>query len=552
MKKKILLMLTMVLMLSCLLVVSANAAVTTYDDAPTRTNIQVSTDDIVVFDDGFTCPTGYVFKDQATVNGGKAGDMQYAFDFTYINDKTGKTYSFANIVELDIPQGITYLGDRLLQDVKTIKKLSIPNTVTGFGVAFCQGATNLEECTFEHDENSNLTSFPTYIFYKTSLKAFSMPDCITEIKGEAHFTGCSNLQAVHLSKKLTTWESGGGGRRTATFDDCYNVYFINEAFTYDNIPAKPTIYYFPANLETMSNQCIFRECQSLNDVLVFGEKLTLAQNEYLFQNGPANKIVFLGDMTTVATKYWGKTTHVFFANKNDIDSSCVTFSGGKTAVYCNAEGNTTHLAEKTVDEPARCEVDAGKVTYCFCGYEISKEAIEGTALSHDYDYVNNENAKLIAIVYGDYSKVGTKTVKCGNCDKGNSEITADAIFTYKGYSKNDKDGLCVGYLINQAALKEYETLNGVKISYGFAVSANNDKPLGEGGEAGENVIKAELTGSTYTAADFILTAEDWTKENIASAKLSMNMYVIVNNAVKYITASGYSDAAEAKTYSEIL
>ena len=40
MKNKIFLMLTMVLMLACLFVISASAAVTTYDDAPVRTNYQ--------------------------------------------------------------------------------------------------------------------------------------------------------------------------------------------------------------------------------------------------------------------------------------------------------------------------------------------------------------------------------------------------------------------------------------------------------------------------------------------------------------------------------
>ena len=552
MKKKFLLMLAISLMLSCLFVISVSAEVTTYDDAPARTNIQVSTDDVVVFDDGFSCPTGYVFKDQSTVNGGRAGDMQYAFDFGYINGKTGKTYSFANIVELDVPQGVTYLGDRLLQDVKTIKKLSIPNTVTSFGVAFCQSATNLEECTFEHDENSSLTSFPTYIFYKTALKAFSMPDCITEIKGEAHFTGCGNLQAVHLSEKLTTWQSGGGGRRVATFDDCYKVFFVNEAFTYDDIPEKPTVYCFPKNLETMTNECIFRECQSLNDILVFGEKLTSAPNAYLFQNGPANNVVFLGDMTTVSTQYWGKTTAIYFANENDVDLNSVSFSGGRKTVFCNAEGNTEHLYLLSEKLEADCENNAKTQTSCFCGKVDASSVVEApnTALGHDHDYINGK-AELLAIVYDDYSKAGTKTVKCGVCGKENSEIVANALFTYKGYSKNDKGSVCVGYLIDCSAITEYQTISGTKLTYGFVAAANNDKPLGLDGNVSSNVIKTDLTNNAYTAVDFILTATDWTAENVASVKLSLNMYIIANNAVKYITAKGMADTAEAKTYSEI-
>ena len=272
-------------------------------------------------------------------------------------------------------------------------------------------------------------------------------------------------------------------------------------------------------------------------------------NMYFFQNGPANKIVFLGDMTTVSTQYWGKTTHIYFANKNDIDLNCVSFSGGKTAVFCNAEGNTTHLAEKTVYEEAKCEVDAGNYTYCFCGKVISKEAVEGTALSHDYDYVNG-NGQLISLNYTDISKDGTKTVKCGLCGKEDNTIFAKRLFNYIGYSSNDKGDMCVGYDINLTEVKEYEANYG-KLDYGFVASANNDTPLDENGNEETNVVKVNLNENKYTRVDFALFSNDWTNEKVAAAKITLNMYVIVNNTVKYITQNGLNDTAEAYKYSEI-
>ena len=554
--KKLLLALTMIFVLSCLFVVSASAAVTTYDDAPARTKITVSTDDLIVFDDGFTCPTGYVFKDQSTVSDSHSSTtLPWALDFTYVNSKTGKEYNFENIVSIDIPQGVTYVGKYACKDAKNLVRVTFPDSVTGMGAAIFQSATGLKECVFEHNESSNLKTFPGYMFYGCSnLTAFNMPDCITTISDIAHFTKCTNLTAVHLSNNLETWLGSGGGSRVATFDDCNNVYFVNESFTYDNIPDKPTVYYFPSKLTNsdkssdFTKQSTFRECKNLNDVLVFGTGITSVSNEYIFQNGPANKIVFLGDMTTVSTKYWGKTTHVYFANPNDVDLNSVTFSGGKTAVFCNAEDNTTHLAEKTLDVPAQCEIDAGKYTYCFCGSIMDKEAIEGTALEHDLDYVNS-TATLISVSYADLSKDGTKVVKCALCN-ADKEAKADKIFDYKGYSKNDKGGFCMGYIVNQAALKDYEAKNG-KVAYGFVASANNDAPLNADGTAKDNVVKADLSSSSYTSVDFILTADNWEAENVASAKITLNMYVIVNNAVKYITLAGYSDTAEAYKYSDI-
>ena len=107
MKSK-LLMLTFILMLCMAFALSVGAQVTTYDDAPERTKIQVSVDDVIVFDDGFTCPAGYVFKDQTRIENNNS--FASACDFEYINKKTEKNYTFDNVVALDIPQGVTYIG----------------------------------------------------------------------------------------------------------------------------------------------------------------------------------------------------------------------------------------------------------------------------------------------------------------------------------------------------------------------------------------------------------------------------------------------------------
>ena len=94
MKKKIFLMLTLVLMLSCLFVITVNAELTTYDDAPSKTNIQVKLDDVVVFDDGFSCPSAYIFKDSDKTQDGSYWKLNIpnSMDFSFINSKTEKTY----------------------------------------------------------------------------------------------------------------------------------------------------------------------------------------------------------------------------------------------------------------------------------------------------------------------------------------------------------------------------------------------------------------------------------------------------------------------------
>ncbi len=437
-------------------------------------------------------------------------------------------FSYSGVQELYFGDDITQMSFNTFSGAKKLWKVEFAGVAEGF---------NFKSYTFDDC---------------TALKAFSIPEGVTELPSRM-FKNCTGLTAVYLPSTLTKINSGDNDH--STFKNCTSMYFVNEPFTYNtvnDVPSEPAIYYFPASLTTISGETF--DGARVNDVVVFGAALTAIENSYTFDGAKSQSgtptVVFLGDTTKISCSSWNVSA-IYFANKNDKDAASAGVSGNKTIYYCNAEGNSQHLTEKTVNVPAKCEVNAATITYCFCGYEIAKTEQEGTALAHDYDYINGEKAVLIAIVYSDYSKDGTKTVKCGVCGKENSEIVANALFTYKGYSKNDKGGFCIGYTIDQVALVEYETLNETTVVYGFAAAVNNVNPLNANGEVADNSIKAELTKSKYTAADFVLTAKDWTAENVASAKLSINMYVIVNNAVKYITANGYSDTAEAKTYSEI-
>ena len=89
MKNKIFLILTMILVLSCVLVISANADTIDYSDAPARTKYQCIDDEIIEFYDGFTCPVSYVFKDTSTIGTENYNTkFEYFMDFAYINEKT--------------------------------------------------------------------------------------------------------------------------------------------------------------------------------------------------------------------------------------------------------------------------------------------------------------------------------------------------------------------------------------------------------------------------------------------------------------------------------
>ena len=150
MKKKLLLILSMVALFVMVFAFSVSAEVTTYVDAPTKNIVQVSAEDIVLFDDGFSCPSAYICKDQTGLS----------LDFSWINGKTGKSYTVANVLELDIPQGTTFIGQYFFNKNTTLKKCSIPDSVTTIQQCMFQQATALEELVMEHDEDDELKEFP--------------------------------------------------------------------------------------------------------------------------------------------------------------------------------------------------------------------------------------------------------------------------------------------------------------------------------------------------------------------------------------------------------
>lgn len=176
MKKKLFVSLLVFAAFTFLLAFSVSAEVTVYDDAPAKTNLEVRTDDLVVFQDGFCCPSAYIFKDVTeTANGWKGGStLDDVMDFSFLKTK-GKSYGYYDIVSIDLPQGMTYVGGYGIQGSSNIKKISFPDTITGFGMAVLADCTSLEECVFEHDENDNLTTLcPEFFDNCPNLKSISL------------------------------------------------------------------------------------------------------------------------------------------------------------------------------------------------------------------------------------------------------------------------------------------------------------------------------------------------------------------------------------------
>ena len=103
MKKKLLLITCLIVAICAIFAISASAdevkiknidgeeiTVTFYDDAPVKSTFVNSTNDYVIFDDGFACPSTYIFKDQSFIDKGDhtgKNGLEGALDFSFINQK---------------------------------------------------------------------------------------------------------------------------------------------------------------------------------------------------------------------------------------------------------------------------------------------------------------------------------------------------------------------------------------------------------------------------------------------------------------------------------
>ena len=548
MKKKFLLTLAIATVLFCLFAVSTSA-VTTYDDFDVTAleNIEYRADDIVVFDDGFSCPSVYVFKDTDKIGSGSWGSsdaLKKVLDFTYINSKVApKEYGFDDIDSLDIPQGVTSMGTYSCHSLKTIRIISIPDTVVSLGSAIFQNSSGLEYCIMEHGEDSALTTLSGSLFSGSGLKAFSMPDCITTLSSGYEFESCKSMQAVYLSKNLTAIDS-----TKACFDWCGKMYLVNEPFvatSESQIPAKPSIYYFPSNLATLGTAGVFRGSNSINDVLVFGTKLTAIKSRVAFQNCPANTVVFLGDMTEVVaneTYYWG-TKNFIFANPNDKSASdldTLALKSDRNAYFCYGEGNTTHLVDpkKTViNVDATCTTNAFENTFCFCGMgiDVNKE-LEGTALGHSHTVYKD-------LIYNDFSKDGYYIYKCERCDDENTDTSAPALFKLDGFStptEYGKNGLAIGFEVNEEALSTYKA-TGKTLTFGAYVAGcenvKNDNVTDMYNYA--KAIKADVT--VEDTSYFAMKVTGFENGGNDDTKLCLGAYVVENGVVSYLQAGEAED-----------
>ena len=507
-------------------------------------------------------------------------NMKVTGNYTSIGEEA--FYECSNLTSFTIPNTVASIGAKAFYKTG-ISTITIPGSVSSIGQRAFQFCPNLESVYFEashegvelssvgdnlfgtdngnatntalkkvvFDENCNITKIGVYMFYNCdNLEFISMPDSVTTISAQA-FYSCDNLKAVRLSKGLLdnniTWKN--------LFVGCQNMYFVNDFITEENASniEKPTVYYFPNVVSSISEE-VFKNCFRLNDVIVFGNKLTSVSNSYTFgrKNASADlgtkSIVFLGDMTTLAYGGEGAYTNYYVAGAN---TTIASSKSGTCNVYVCKEEGAPHLIELyNQSQDATCTENQMTFDLCFCGAKLNKAEVENTALGHDYDIMN-----ATAIVYADYTKNGVYTTVCLRCEHDVEEtVEGSHLFEYMGISASTKGtGLCAGYLLNNDYIEAYAKLN-PSFEYGVVaavITGTNKSPLAD--DYTGKVITTALNSYTDIMAVDVIVSGNYTNvtpDDVSAYEaysLAMSLYV-KDDGISYIWDTTEDDAG---THAEV-
>ena len=283
-----------------------------------------------------------------------------------------------------------------------------------------------------------------------------------------------------------------------------------------------------------------------NDVVDYFFESEAAFNHYI------NSVKTTTNASTTLTRY-AKNTKGYFNVCTVVDGahsfkaynlSYTAATEEATEIVTITEYTQTNFSFGIPSYDTVIDDDCTSSNLCFvCDFIFTK------GLEHEigttYEYANG------------YTNKGLKVVGCIRCLKG-EEIVLAPLFESYGYSKDEKGvGIVNKVKVNKEAILAYEAFlseqkgETVVINYGIlaAISAGEDSaPLMQDGTVAEGykAVVANMTNTEYT----ILSVKICGITDVTT-KLNCNVYVIIDNQVKYINHETTDEYATSISYNQL-
>ena len=316
-------------------------------------------------------PAYYVLKYYIAVKDGAITEAYInGFDYSFVNEKTGRGYESGAIYKIELPYGLT--------TIKSDYFGFYPKEANVVELVMSDSITSVAAHAFRNDKSSNklhlkkivfsknLTSVGAYAFLKVNtLETVEIPagtDAELDFSGSQIFMGCSSLKSLDLSKRNIKVLGG------SFLEECTSLEKLTLPDTLEEIGSCsiykcPKLYlasdFLPKNLKKVGFHFL-SGCSSINKVLFFPEGFEAFTSNYNISSdkaiAPDLTFVFLGRMEGTmdfqqAKPQGRKITFIFTKNTySDLSGQFLTaYQDGDTLAFIGktADESDTNYIEKT-------------------------------------------------------------------------------------------------------------------------------------------------------------------------------------------------------------
>ena len=221
--------------------ITINQYVQVYDYFDFEVNSDGTTVTLTSFDKDLAEPTDIVIPDTVSYVDGVWTDGN-TYTVTVIANALrgsgGNSFCFSNITSIELPSTLETIGDWAFQGCRKLTSVNIPYGVVSIGEGCFLDCTQLTHVTFERDEfgKSNLQSIGDAAFFNTNLSEISVPSSVTYF-GIAAIGACMNIETI-------TFEFQDGYAWVlfeSTQDDIQSIYYSPDEIELDYYPLYDTL-----------------------------------------------------------------------------------------------------------------------------------------------------------------------------------------------------------------------------------------------------------------------------------------------------------------------